>query len=98
MVRAAGHVAPPAFMREIPGDGLRQPVLEADAALLAELGCKLACIDGVAVVVPRAVGDIADQAAAGCARRCGAGGETRGESVVCRESAVDEIADRAYDV
>src|SRR5262249_48125059 len=97
-VGAAGDVAPPVLVIEIPADGLLKPVLETDAAALAELACKLVGIDGVAIIVARPVGDIADQLTAGLPGRRGARRETRGERRLRGETAVNDVADVAHDV
>src|SRR6185312_16465399 len=48
LVGAAGDVAPPGFMVEIPLHGLCKPAVERDAAVEAEFAGELACVDGVA--------------------------------------------------
>ena len=65
LVGAAGHLAPPVFMVEIPLHGPAEAVVEIDAAPVAEFAGEFAGVDGVAVVVAGPVGDEADQRAAG---------------------------------
>ena len=79
LVGAAGDVAPPLLMVEIPVHRLPNSTLETDAAAAAEFVGQLGRVDRVAVIVAGAVGDKADQRAARAAGGGGAGRKARGE-------------------
>src|ERR1700743_3583755 len=55
-VGAAGDVAPPCFMVEIPLYRLREPGIEGDPAVKAEFAAELFRVDGVAVIVTGTIG------------------------------------------
>src|SRR4051794_7462273 len=63
LIGAAGHVAPPALLIEIPVNGLFNSGLELDAALLIQFACEFGGVDRITVIVTRPVGHIADEPA-----------------------------------
>src|SRR5436190_15295 len=65
LVGAACDVAPPILVIEVPAYCLNKPALEVDAAPFAEIVCKLAGVDRIAMVVTRAIGHVGDQRSAG---------------------------------
>ena len=95
LVGAAGDVAPPCFVIEIPAHGLPKPAFEIHPAPAAEFGREFRRVDRVAMVVAGAVGDIGDQRARRAARSRRARWKTRRERRIVREGAVDGVADHA---
>src|SRR6185312_6712865 len=98
LISAAGNVAPPGLMVEIPLHGLLQSGFETDAAAAAEVGRKLAGVDRVAVMGAWAVRHIGKERAAGAGAGRGTGGKARGEARVGGEGGIDRVADQANDV
>ena len=64
LVGAAGHVAPPGFLVEVPMDGLAESRLETHAASAAEFGREFCGVDRITVVMARPVGHEIDKRAA----------------------------------
>ena len=61
LVLAGGDAVHPLLVVEVPAHGLLDALLELEARLPAELALQLAAVDGVAHVVPLAVGHVGDQ-------------------------------------
>ena len=71
MVAAARHLVAPVAVGQIPFDRAAQAGLEGDARAPAEFALDLLAVDGIALVVPGAVLDEADQALMWAIRRVG---------------------------
>src|SRR5207245_2948069 len=97
-VGAAGHVAPPLFVVEIPMDGPADAAGKIDAAAAAELAFEFYRVDRVAVVVTGTIGHERDQRSAGTARRCRTRRKARGELCIRDKGAIDQFADQADDI
>ena len=61
LVGTAGHLVEPRLVVEVPADGAFDAFLELEGRLPAELALQFAGVDGVAQVVPLAVGDVGDE-------------------------------------
>src|SRR5260221_8434462 len=94
LVSAAGHVAPPIFLVEVPANGLAQSGLEPDAASIAEFGREFRGVYRITVIVARPVGHVGDERAAARPGRRRTGWKALGEAFIGGERAVDRVADQ----